>query len=91
MRGDITNTRLLYCKGALFLLGGTLAAVLVVLERPSVRVALLLALTVWCFSRAYYFAFYVIEHYVDRQFRFAGLWSFLRYLCVRSPRKTAST
>jgi hypothetical protein len=42
-----------------------------------------LALSVWCFCRFYYFAFYVIEHYVDPGYRFAGLWSFVRYLWVK--------
>jgi hypothetical protein len=41
---------------------------------------LLLAIAVWCFARFYYFAFYVIEHYVDPGFRFSGLWSFARYV-----------
>jgi hypothetical protein len=40
---------------------------------------LLLLLTVWAFCRFYYFAFYVIEHYVDSTYRFAGLLSFLQY------------
>jgi hypothetical protein len=48
----------------LFLLIGTVASVLLVLESPSLKVALLLLLTVWAFCRAY-FAFYVIEHYSD--------------------------
>ena len=39
----------------------------------------LLAVAVWAFARAYYFAFYVIEHYVDPGYRFSGLISFLRY------------
>lgn len=78
-RGDITNPRLLYVKGVLFLLTGTLAATLVLLEHPSLKIALLLALAVWCFARAYYFAFYVIEHYVDPGYRFAGLLDFARY------------
>ena len=43
-------------------------------------VGLLLGIAVWCFARAYYFAFYVIEHYVDPSYKFAGLWSFVRYL-----------
>ncbi len=43
--------------------------------------ALLLGMTVWCFCRFYYFAFYVIEKYVDPAYRFSGLWSFARYLC----------
>jgi hypothetical protein len=41
---------------------------------------LLLALTIWCFARAYYFAFYVIQHYVDPGYRFAGLADFARYV-----------
>jgi hypothetical protein len=40
-------------------------------------------LTVWCFARCYYFAFYVIQHYVDPSYHFAGLWSFLTYLMKR--------
>ncbi len=83
MRGDITHPRLLYLKGALFILGGTLAGALILIEMPSVKIAVLLALAVWCFARAYYFAFYVIEHYVDPSFRFAGLWSFVKYACSR--------
>ena len=79
MGRDITHPRVLYLKAGLFVLGGTLAASLILLEMPSVKVGLLLALTVWCFARAYYFAFYVVQHYVDPGYRFAGLWSFLRY------------
>jgi hypothetical protein len=48
-------------------------------------VAVLLAIAVWCFCRAYYFAFYVIEKYVDPTFRFSGLGSAVRYLCGRPP------
>ncbi|MCL4206976.1 MAG: hypothetical protein KJ000_31220 [Pirellulaceae bacterium] len=66
-------------KGGLFLLIGTVASVLLWLESPSLKVALLLLLAVWAFCRAYYFAFYVIEHYADPGYRFAGLVSFLRY------------
>lgn len=82
--GDLTNPRLIYLKGFLFLLGGILAAVILVCEHPTFQHAALLALCVWCFARSYYFAFYVIEHYVDPTYRFAGLWSFLRYLCRRN-------
>ena len=86
---DITNKRVLYLKGALFLLSGLLSATLVVLEHPTLKVAALLALTVWCFARAYYFAFYVVQHYVDPGYRFAGLWSFAVYL-VRRHRRAAT-
>ena len=53
---------------------------LILLECPKWKVAILLALAVWAFARAYYFAFYVIEHYIDPSYRFAGLWSFVRYV-----------
>jgi hypothetical protein len=80
---DIKSPRLLYLKGALFVLCGSMAAALILFEHPSVRLALLLALTVWCFARAYYFAFYVIQHYVDPAYRFAGLFDFARYALGR--------
>ncbi len=34
---------------------------------------------IWSFCRCYYFAFYVIEHYVDSGYRFSGLGSFVKY------------
>ena len=70
-------------KGALFLLLGFVAAALVILEHPTMKLAALLALAIWCFCRFYYFAFYVIEHYVDASFKFSGLLSFARYVIRR--------
>jgi hypothetical protein len=84
---DITNPRLLYAKGVLFLVGGVLASVLLVAEQPTLKVVLLLAVAVWCFARAYYFAFYVVEHYADPGYRFAGLGSFVAYLVWRRRRR----
>src|SRR6185503_17890052 len=80
---DITNPRLIKLKGILFLVVGLLAAALLLIEHPSIKVAVLLAIAVWCFCRFYYFAFYVIEHYVDGNYRFSGLWSFARYFVQR--------
>ena len=40
-------------------------------------------LMIWAFARAYYFAFYVIEHYIDPLHRFSGLLDFLRYVVCR--------
>jgi hypothetical protein len=77
---DLTNPRLIYLKGGLFVLAGSMAAGLIILEHPTLKVIALLAIAIWCFARAHYFAFYVIQHYVDPSFRFAGLWSFVRYL-----------
>ena len=77
---DIKNPRLLYTKATLFVLGGIIASGLILMERPTVKVALLLVVAIWCFARAYYFAFYVIEHYVDPSYRFSSLWAFARYV-----------
>ena len=91
--GDITDPRWIYIKGFLFLLAGLMASAILLLEYPTLKVGLLLGLAVWCFARFYYFAFYVIEHYVDGNFKFAGLGSFVRYLLRRRKldEKDAST
>ena len=73
-------------KGLLFLLLGLLSGALLVLEHATLKVGLLLALTIWVFCRFYYFAFYVIEHYIDPNYRFSGLLSFVRYLVLRGKR-----
>jgi hypothetical protein len=80
---DLTNPRLIYLKGFLFLLCGVMSGGLLILDSPTLKTALLVILTVWCIARFYYFAFYVIQHYVDPSYRFAGLWSFARYLLSR--------
>lgn len=80
---DLKSPRLIIAKGFLFLLCGILAAGLLIYEHPTLRVGVLLVLAVWCFSRFYYFAFYVIENYVDGHYRFAGLGSFLVWLWKR--------
>ena len=79
----LTNPKVLYFKAAPFLVTGCLAGGLILLERSTLRMAALLAITVWSFARLYYFAFYVVEHYIDPQCRFAGLGSFARYLLRR--------
>jgi hypothetical protein len=77
---DLVNPRLIKLKGILFLLIGVVAAVLLVLDQPDLKTAALLAIAIWCSCRFYYFAFYVIKHYVDPGYRFSGLWSFARYM-----------
>lgn len=84
---DITNPSWIKAKGIMFLLVGILAATLLVLENPTWKAALLLAFAVWCFCRFYYFAFYVIEKYVDPTYKFSGLWSVARYLIRKGLRR----
>jgi type IV secretory pathway TrbD component len=78
MPTNITSRPVLYLKGTLFLLTGLLASAVILLDHPSLKLAALLALAIWAFARAYYFAFYVVQHYIDPSFRYAGLIDFLR-------------
>jgi hypothetical protein len=80
---DIKNKAAIYLKAILFLVIGVTSASLLLAQNFTVRTAMLIALAIWSFCRAYYFAFYVIEHYIDPQFRFAGLFAFARYLLTR--------
>ncbi len=80
---DLTNPNWIKIKGLLFLLIGIGAAVLVFLDQPGWKTAVLLILAIWSFCRFYYFAFYVIEKYVDPAYKFSGLISFAKYLFRR--------
>jgi hypothetical protein len=77
---DLTDPRWIKIKGFLFLLVGLVSSAILLLAHFQIRTALLLGVSIWCFCRFYYFAFYVIERYVDSTYRFSGLWSFARYM-----------
>jgi hypothetical protein len=81
--GDLKNPKLIYLKGFLFLVTGTLSAASILIENSTVQTAFLLAIAIWSFCRLYYFMFYVIEKYVDDNYRFAGISSFILYLISR--------
>jgi hypothetical protein len=83
---DLTNPAWIKFKGLLFLIVGSAASVLLMYEHLEIKVFVLLAISIWCFCRFYYFAFYVIEHYVDPSYRFSGLWSFVVYLWSKRNR-----
>jgi hypothetical protein len=83
MLGDLKNSRIIIAKGFLFLVTGGIAAGLLIADHPDVRTGSLLLIAVWSFCRFYYFAFYVIQHYVDPTYHFSGLTSFVRYLWNR--------
>lgn len=76
---DIRDPQLLWLKFALFVLLGLLALGVALVLFPSLQLALLMAVMIWAFCRAYYFAFYVVEHYIDGNYRFAGLLSLVHY------------
>ena len=83
---DLTNPFWIKFKGILFLIIGVLSSALLIIDTQSWRVAIMLIIAIWCFCRFYYFAFYVIEHYVDPGYRFSGLWSFFGYLLSKKKR-----
>jgi len=83
---DLQNPRLMYLKAGLFVAIGLSSAGLILWDSPRWQTAVLLALAIWSFARAYYFAFYVIERYIDPSYKFAGLWSALRYLMRPRPK-----
>lgn len=76
---DIKNPRLLWIKCGLFVVLGLIAFSLVVMLSGNLSVVVATSIAIWAFCRAYYFAFYVIEHYIDGRYRFAGLTSLLNY------------
>jgi hypothetical protein len=77
---NLTDVGWIKLKGVLFLFLGLLSAAFLFSEHPTFRAAVLMVVAVWSFCRFYYFAFYVIEHYVDPIYRFSGLMSFALYL-----------
>ena len=80
---DLTSPTWIKVKGLLFLFIGIAASILIFLGDPTWKTAVLLALAIWSFCRFYYFAFYVIEKYVDPNYKFSGLISFVRYIFRR--------
>lgn len=77
---DLTDKRWILAKGFLFLILCVLAGGALIVLHPEWITVLLLGLAVWAGARWYYFMFYVIEKYVDAEFKFAGLGSFLGWL-----------
>ncbi len=77
---DITNPTLLKLKGLLFLLLGLMSGACLLALLPEWQTLVLLVICIWSFCRFYYFAFYVLEHYADPTFRYAGMWDLLKYL-----------
>ena len=82
----LLNQRWINLKASLFLVLGVLSGTLLLLEHPTLKATLLLLASIWSFCRLHYFAFCVVEHYVDSSYRFSGLMSFFDY-CIRAGNK----
>ena len=57
-----------------------LATILNLYDQRFIIRAVTLVLLIWSAARLYYFMFYVIENYVDNEYRFSGVYSFVCYL-----------
>ena len=79
-RKDLTSPRLIHAKGVLFVVLGFLSAGLIIAQVPTLKTAALLVITVWAFCRFYYYLFYVLERYLGREKRFAGVLDALKHL-----------
>jgi hypothetical protein len=89
---DLTDARWMAVKAALFLVIGAATFALLLLPQPTGLRVGYQVLMIWAFCRAYYFVFYVIEHYVDPTYRFSGLLDFARHVVGRKkPRKKSSS
>ena len=81
---DLTSSKWIYTKGFLLLLISLISAVLILIQLPRWDILALLLICLWASCRSYYFAFYVIQNYVDPDYRFSGLFDFTRYLLKRN-------
>lgn len=77
---DIRSKRLLHAKGFLFLLVGLLAGAALLLQSPTLQTLFLLLITIWAFCRFYYYLFYVLENYIGREQKYAGVWDALKFI-----------
>ena len=76
---NIKKVWLLYLKGFLLFLTGFISSLFLVLLNFNFKTIILLLLAIWGFCRAYYFAFYVIQNYIDPTYKFSGLIDFAKY------------
>ncbi len=84
---DVKTRKWIVAKGVMFAVIALATSALILFEMPSLKIAVLLTLLVWAACRFYYFLFYVLEHYVDRTMRYAGLFDLLMGMKRRRDQK----
>ena len=80
---DIASKKLIVVKGILFLLIIMSSSILILINQPTLTMALAVCVLIWASARFYYFLFYVLEKYVDPNLRYAGLFALLLMLLRR--------
>jgi hypothetical protein len=78
--GDLKDPRWIHVKGCLFFILALIASAGIIIQNPTLQNFALVAIALWSASRWYYYMFYVIERYVDPSFKFAGLFSVVKFL-----------
>jgi hypothetical protein len=78
--------RWIFVKAGLFVLLALLALAILVLQQPTWTTAGCALALGWASARAYYFAFHVVQHWVDPEFRFRGLGHFFTWIWQRRSR-----
>ncbi|RKZ40173.1 MAG: hypothetical protein DRQ49_09240 [Gammaproteobacteria bacterium] len=84
---DLKNPKLIYLKGFLFGAIVLCSSIILFSIYPSWQTAVLIALISWASARAYYFMFYVIEKYVDSNYKFSGVFSFIQYFISKRTKE----
>lgn len=74
---NLTSKKWIIIKGILFFVIAVSVTILILVETPSIKSAMLLVLLIWSACRFYYFLFYVLEHYVDSTMRYTGVLNLL--------------
>ena len=77
---DLKSKKAIYFKAFLFLLIIIMTSVLLLFEEVLWKRAVYILSLIWASARLYYFMFYVIEKYVDSEYKFSSIYSFLKYL-----------
>ena len=85
---DLKSPKWIIFKGLLFLLLGVIASGFLLFLTARLDVLILLLISIWAFCRCYYFAFYVIQNYIDSNYKFDGLYSVVIYLLRRDKKRT---
>lgn len=80
--------RWIFVKAGLFVLLAVLAGGILVLQHPTWTTAGCALVLGWASARAYYFAFHVVQHWVDPEFRFRGLVEFAAWWRARRRRRS---
>jgi len=85
--GDLKRPGLMYFKASLFVVIAVCSSAILIFRDPALETAVLIALIIWSSSRAYYFMFYVIEHYIDGEYMFSGVGSFIKHVIGKKKKR----